>query len=263
MTPLVPAGLIAVVEANAPYWAGEAEICRTYFESPARTAESDLLWLTRQAAKEIIDGVQVRAAELERLLADASGPFPTEALLRTTEELHEEAVHYRAFAAAHESIRQTCNGERLAVAALRAAVAWAENLALRDLRAAQRAEHGEIGQLAGLFTEGGYCTLFAEGMRLKGRGGADDDIAAACALVHDDEFDHMLASVLAVGDERLDDREWEFLAELTVAQSQLRLAMRDAQFGGVVGEERLRALQAGGATPLAFDWDRACAQVED
>ncbi len=45
---------------------------------------------------------------------------------------------------------------------------------------------------AHLFTEGGYCALFREGMKLGGRGGVDDAIAAACAEIHDEEFDHMM-----------------------------------------------------------------------
>ena len=46
----------AVIAANAPYWGAEAEICRTYFRSPGRSAESDARWIARQAAKELLDG---------------------------------------------------------------------------------------------------------------------------------------------------------------------------------------------------------------
>ncbi len=41
-----------LVDASAPYWAGEAEVVRTYWTSPVRTASTDLLWLSRQCFKE-------------------------------------------------------------------------------------------------------------------------------------------------------------------------------------------------------------------
>jgi hypothetical protein len=251
-----PAGLVEIVDANAPYWAAEAEVCRTYFDSPERSAATDLDWLMRQAAKEIFDGVLVRAAEVHRLL-DGGGPVPASALVRNTEELHEEAVHYQAFARAHEWIRAEGGGAALDLAILGEAVGWPENLALRDLRAAHRSEHGRVGRLAGLFTEGGYCTLFAEGMRLAGRGGSDDQIAGACALVHDDEFDHMLASVVGVGEHALQDGDWSLLTDLTTAQSRQRILMRNAQFGAPVAEPRLGDLLRGQADPVRFDWARA------
>jgi hypothetical protein len=42
-----------LVDLAAPYWAGEAEVVWTYFQSPNRTRETVLLWLRRQCFKEI------------------------------------------------------------------------------------------------------------------------------------------------------------------------------------------------------------------
>ncbi|MBV8534447.1 MAG: hypothetical protein JO128_02570, partial [Alphaproteobacteria bacterium] len=41
-----------LISAAAPYWAGEAEVVRTYFASPKRTRDTDLAWLARQCFKE-------------------------------------------------------------------------------------------------------------------------------------------------------------------------------------------------------------------
>src|SRR5688500_5664082 len=41
-----------LVEAATPLWAGEAEVVRTYWTSPKRSLETDLLWLRRQCFKE-------------------------------------------------------------------------------------------------------------------------------------------------------------------------------------------------------------------
>ena len=41
-----------MIDANAPLWAGEAEIIRTYWTSTVRSRETDMLWLRRQCWKE-------------------------------------------------------------------------------------------------------------------------------------------------------------------------------------------------------------------
>ena len=75
----------AVLAANAPYWAAEAELCRTYFESPTRSLETDLRWLVLQASKELVDGVRARAAD--------------------PQVVAEEQAHLAAFTAAYEQLR--------------------------------------------------------------------------------------------------------------------------------------------------------------
>ena len=80
---------------------------------------------------------------------------------------------------------------------------WEEDTALTRLRHRHIEERGKLGVRACRFTEGGYCTLFREGMRLKGRGGADDLIAAACAEIYEDEFGHMLEGIAG-----LDREDW-------------------------------------------------------
>ena len=57
--------------------------------------------------------------------------------------------------------------------------AWTKEDEYRALRRRQLAEHGAIGRRACQFTEGGYCTLYRERARLRGRGGVEDLIAAA------------------------------------------------------------------------------------
>jgi hypothetical protein len=254
-----PEGLVTLIGANEPLWAAEAEVCGAYFTSPARSRRSDLRWLARQAAKELIDGVVPRADDLSRLLESGEGARHADLLARTTEELHEEAAHFAAFIAAYDKLRQEDgdDGPILDLELLTSEVAWPENLALRDARHAHRRQHGKLGELASTLTEGGYCTLFTEGMRLAGREGTDDLIAAACALVYDDEFDHMLSGIAALCDAGLGASEWRLLADLTVEQSRLRVHMRDAQFDHPVEPARIDVLLAGGGSPLRFDWARA------
>jgi len=48
----VSSNLRRLIAANAPLWAGEAEIVRTYWTAPHRTRATDKLWLKRQCWKE-------------------------------------------------------------------------------------------------------------------------------------------------------------------------------------------------------------------
>jgi hypothetical protein len=256
MSTTVPAGLIRLLNANTPYWAAEAEVCRTYFDSPRRTAQSDCAWLARQAAKELIDGVIEKTGELQAMLTTSSVIVDIELLQQITEEINEEAAHYAAFAAAYEQIRTDDIGP-LDTNTVFHQQPWPENVALTELRAAHRRQHGDLGSLARLVTEGGYCTLFTEGMRLAGRGGADDAIAHACSLVYDDEFEHMLHGILGLRVAGLDDPGWDLLTDLTVKQSRLRVRMRQQQFAQPVDDARLKILLDGGAPPVRFDWERA------
>ena len=45
------AGLLALIEANAPFWGAEAEVIRSYWDAPIRNAETDRKWLTHQVYK--------------------------------------------------------------------------------------------------------------------------------------------------------------------------------------------------------------------
>jgi hypothetical protein len=94
-------------------------------------------------------------------------------------------------------------------------------------------------------------------MRLKGRGGADDAIARACALVYDDEFEHMLKGIAGLDSEGLAPAQWKLLGTLAVDQMRLRFPMRNAQFAKPVPDARIAELAAGRAAPVAFDYRRA------
>jgi hypothetical protein len=106
-------------------------------------------------------------------------------------------------------------------------------------------------------TEGGYCALFAEGKKLAGRGGVDDQIAKACSLVYEDEIDHMLAGIAGIAIEGLSKADWQLLGELVVAQMQHRIRMRNEQFGMPLSEQRIAAIFRGEIAPARFDYARA------
>lgn len=245
------AALRRLIEQNARLWAGEAEVVRSYFASPQRTRETDLFWIARQAFKEMWDGVvpQLEALRLDLTPAPALGALPS--LLRLADSVRAELRHYEVFAALHESLRRPGDAP-LDAEALGRSGDWPENRALRELRAEHVRAHGALGLRAQRFTEGGYATLFAEGIALRGRGGANDEIAEACAAVHADEIDHMREGVEGVDTGDLDAAALRVLTELSTAQMRARIEMRNAQFGRPLAQERIAELCAGALPPLAW-----------
>jgi hypothetical protein len=259
----ISANLNRLIEVAEPLWAGEAEVVRTYWESPVRTLETDLLWLARQASKEFNGS---GAAEFENLgvfmgpVTELLQMFPEidrgvsrhEAFERI-EMLSEEFSHYMAFADVHDEIRSAgtppLNPHDV--------VPWDEDVALNACRHKAMAEHGEIGRRATKFSEGGYCTLFREGMRLAGRGGADDLIAAACGEIYDDEFGHMLGGIVGLDDSFLSDDDWRLMTELVVQILRHRVHMRNGEFSYPLSPERVAAIFAGDIAPERFDFEKA------
>lgn len=258
------AQLISLVDAVAPLFAGEAEVIRAYWISPARTRETDRLWLLRQSRKEVWDtpfGDQrgLYVGPVEDLLADFPRidiDVPREKILSRMEGIYEEFSHYCAFADAYDSMADD-GADRLSPAYLRQVPDWAENLAIRDRRAEIKAQHGVVGERACFFTEGGYCTLFSEGMALAGQGGVDDMIARACALVYEDEFGHMCKGIVGLDTGEHSDVDWALMTELSVELAAMRIHMRNGQFSYPLSADRIAAIMAGDIEPVTFDFAKA------
>jgi hypothetical protein len=259
----VSAKLRNLISASAPLWAGEAEVVRTYWDSPVRSHATDLLWMRRQCSKEFNGtglgeyrnlGVFLGpVTEIKEAFGDIDSGVDRHHVLDLIETLHDEFEHYVLIADIYDAIRHTdeppINAQTLET--------WPEDQALADLRHSHLRRHGALGQRACLFTEGGYCTLFREGMRLAGRGGADDMIAAAFTRIFEDEFGHMLAGVVGLDGEDLSADQWELLQSITLEQLSQRIAMRNAQFSHPVAQARIDAILAGDIEPIAFDFDKA------
>lgn len=259
----VSENLETLIALSAPLWAGEAEVVRTYWDSPVRTLETDLTWIRRQASKEFngsgigeYKNMGVFMGPLTRL-QEAFPQIDTgvgrHEVLDTIEMLHDEFAHYVAFADVYDAIRDAdtppLDPHKIE--------AWDEDVALTRMRHRHNAEHGALGVRASRFTEGGYCTLFREGMRLKGRGGNDDLIADACARIYDDEFGHMLQGIVGLDGEGWSADDFERMGELVTEQLHQRIRMRNAEFSFPLAEERVQAIYAGDIEPEPFDYERA------
>jgi hypothetical protein len=255
----------SLISLAAPLWAGEAEVVRTYWSSPRRTRDTDLAWLRRQCFKEFwgsgvgkYDRGGVVLGQLKNLLAkgdEIDAGFDRYEVLEVLDGVRAEYSHYCAFADLYDELRPA-GSPKLNPKMLEP---WPEEDALTALRYRHQDEHGALGMRACKLTEGGYCTLFSEGMALEGRSGVDGRIAQACATVYDDEFEHMLAGVAGIAGENYSDAHWRLLGTLVTEQLRARIRMRNAQFGQPLAEERVQAIYNGDIRPLAFDFERASA----
>lgn len=262
----VSANLKGLIEAVAPYWAGEAEIVRTYFTWKSRTRETDRRWLALQCYKEFLgfgapgDLGPFRGPleELRSVFSKIDVEVDRHEVLDSVAGLYAEFSHYCAFADVHD--RLALPGERkLNPTMLRI---WPEEEELARVRREHMVRHGALGRRAVQFTEGGYCTLFSEAMKLRerptpGHETTDRLIAEACARVYDDEFGHMLKGIVGLDDEKLTEAEWQTLADMSIDELRNRILMRNAQFSHPVGEARVKELLDGRCQPIAFDYDRA------
>lgn len=254
--------LIKLIEANAPLWAGEAEIARTYWTSPIRTRETDKLWLKRQCWKEFAGTDESKAElpgmisglalDLQEMVPQLDITVDRHDLRDLMEKVYVEYTHYCLFADVYDSLLEKgepkLNANKL--------TSWPEEEALAKCRREVRTNGGKFGR-ATSFTEGGYCTLYSEGAKLKGRPGVDGRIGAACQKVYDDEFGHMMYGVVGTDVAGFSDSDWEELTRLTVEQLRLRLFMRNAQFSHPLADSRIKEIIAGKIEPIKFDYARA------
>jgi len=245
-----------LIALNAPYWAAEAEVIRTYWHSPLRTDDTDRKWLTHQMYKEYWDGIYPPLEIFSKALPQVENTVSRQDLLKMSMMLHEEVEHYCLFANLYDKLIGS-TGPKLTPDDLKRLGGWPENDALMKTRAAHKQLNPAIGQRAYHFTEGGYCALFAEGMKLKGRGGIDEAIARVCEHIYEDEFDHMLLGLINTDRHRLSDTDWALLGRMTVEQLQCRIRMRNAQFSLPVSPQRLEEMCAGKCVPITFDYERA------
>ncbi|MGH7843591.1 MAG: hypothetical protein ACREQW_00250, partial [Candidatus Binatia bacterium] len=87
------AALIAELEGvSGNFWAGEAEVVRTYF-ARHRTRERDLAWLRHQAWKEIKQ-IPIIASEVIRATDRVGKDLSFDEYLEITKKCWEEAKHY-------------------------------------------------------------------------------------------------------------------------------------------------------------------------
>lgn len=231
--------MAAVVAVAAPYWAGEAEVVRTYFSRP-RTQAQDLFWLRAQAYKEarpFRDLPQDLQAEFLRTGTVQNRPTDNE----TAQRIIEETRHFWLLA----DLVADCFGAKITLTDV---VVLLEDRKLQGIRTAFRVQGGALERAAVTFTEGGGGAMFQALSQLEG-GEFERKVAAVFKIILDEEIFHGPMELYTIA--RLVKREtdWEQVGLIVRAISRQRLVMRNEMFGFPLSSARMQEIDAGQILP--------------
>ncbi len=247
----------------AVFAAGEAEIADAYFSWDQRDRGKEVIWLTRQAGreiestftglKEIVDKVGGDLASpgqywVDRWGGDVDRNWLEENLFRTRQELN----HGNRCV----DIIEWLTGEPLDIKdVVRRYNRWNPDPSLPDMtewvRLAQvfREQEARTEPWARLINsqgllEGGSCGLFYAASRLSGSE-LNDRLAEAFTVVLDDERGHGPANIYRIAGAFTTREAVEGARGLMVERGIQRLRMRNEQFSHPVGEDRIQKIAAG------------------
>ncbi len=258
---------IAVLEGTPlRWWAGEAEVVRTYFSNP-RTREDDLHWLKLQAAREL--GTVERLLEaLPDDLARIEAAVDRGSFEASTRSVYEEARHYRLLADIMEEIAggrpdprellalSGCQRERKGHPDLPAMTAEIE-VTRRLLET-----HGELAEVALGFSEGAGAAIFYVGNRILelpytsySGGVVEKAIAEAMGVIFHDEMRHGPVHIPRIAEAIRTDEDLERARHIITEKAIAHLRLRNETFGNPLTEARMAEIDADiGVEPLPVDY---------
>ena len=248
------------------WWAGEAEVVRTYFSNP-RTREDDLHWLTLQAARELgtverlLQALPDDLARIETAVSRAS-------LEASARSVYEEARHYRLLADIMEQIAgkrpdprellalSGCQHDRRGHPDLPAMTAEVE--VTRRLQET----HGELADVALGFSEGAGAAIFYMGNRLLelpytsySGDAVEKAIAEAMGIIFHDEMRHGPVHIPRIARAIRNDDDLETARHIITEKATAHLRLRNETFGYPLTEARMAEIDAGvGVDPLPVDY---------
>jgi hypothetical protein len=225
------------------YWAGEAEVAATFFEVP-HTADEHLYWLKSQMVRELgwPDGRLERTLQAYRAVEREQDRHTVHAMLQNAEE---EYSHYVVLA----DIAEAAAGRRVLPDEIMYNKDLPEWKALDKVRTREADWDNAVSGLH----EGGGLGIYWTAMHLPPME-ADpyrEQIAAAMAMIYDDEIEHAargfrsVVRVAATATEAM----WQRVAEKVNQIGYHRVRMRNEQFGFPLSEGRIQEIHEGKITP--------------
>lgn len=258
---------IAALEATPlRWWAGEAEIVRTYFSNP-RTREDDLRWLKLQAAREL-GTVERLLQALPEDLAGIETTVDRGSFESFTRSVYEEARHYWLLADIMERIAgerpdprellalSGCQRERRGHPDLPAMTAEIE-ITQRLLET-----HGELAEVALGFSEGAGAAIFYMGNKLLelpytsySGNAVEKAIAEAMGVIFHDEMRHGPVHIPRIAEAIRTDEDLKQARHIITEKAIAHLRLRNETFGNTLTEARMAEIDAGiGVEPLPVDY---------
>ena len=230
-------------EVSGRFWAGEAEVVRTYF-ARHRTRERDQAWLKHQAWKEIKQ-IPVIANQVIRATDRVGRDLSFDEYLEITKKCWEEAKHYVWMA----ECLQELGDESLGLSDLGGPLPEQAKIRLVREEIEKKSQHPAVIAAVSTWPEGGGSGVtFKELSKIRG-GKLEAKIAAAAARICAEEADHgregAEAVIRGVRQRGLDPQTREILLDGARKLCRQRLRMRNEMFGFPLSEERLKEIEAG------------------
>jgi hypothetical protein len=229
-----------LVDVAAPYWAGEAEIVRTYFARP-RSRDEHLYFLRAQAHKETRHLRALPQHQQDELVATGTVADHPEGPAGAR-KLGEEMKHFRLLM----DLMTEVAGTPASLADLRE---LPEETKLQALRQPYR-EGSALDQAIANFTEGGGGAIYWVLARLEG-GEFERRAAAVFRVIWDDEIVHGPGEIHTIGRLATTAADWERAREVVRAICHQRLHMRNEMFGFPLSPARIAEIAAGEIEPWA------------
>lgn len=229
----------SILAVAAPYWAGEAEVVRTYFNRP-RTPAQDLFWLRAQAYKEARPFRDLpKHSQEEFLRTGAVQDNPNNA--DTPQRIIEETRHFWLLA--------NLIGKHFGVTiSLSDDLRLLEDRKLQELRATYRAGGGKLEQAAVAFTEGGGGAMFQVLSQIEG-GELEQDMASVFARIAAEEILHGPMEIYTIANHARSEADWDRAQRIILTLSRQRLLMRNEMFSFPLSAARLQEIAAGRIRP--------------
>jgi hypothetical protein len=252
--------------APARWWAGEAEVVRTYFSQP-RTAADDAHWLKLQASREL--GAAARQAnEAPALFEAVEATVDRHDLEAAVRVVYEEVRHYRLLA---DILEEVTGAKPKAAELLAYAGTLKERVGHRDLPALCEhiavvkklvEKYGELTETVLKFFEGGGAAIFYSGSRLLeypyisySNGAVERKIAAAMKIIFEDEMRHGPIHIPDVAAQLRSDADFRAAEDIVATKAKAHLRLRNETFGYPLTEERMQEIDGGiRIEPLKIDY---------
>lgn len=234
--------MAAVIAAAAPYWAGEAEVVRTYF-TRGRTRALDLSWLRAQAYKEARPFRDLaKNLQEEFLQTGAVRHHPDGA--EAAQHMVQETRHFRLLA----DLLSACFGVTVT---LGDTLHLPEDRKLQELRTAYKSNGGLLDRAAVAFTEGGGGAMFQVLSQLEG-GELERKIAAVFKIIAQEEIPHGPMEIHALAHHAKSEEDWERARTIVHVISRQRLLMRNEMFGFPLDPIRMHEIDQGQIQPWSM-----------
>ena len=244
-------GIIAAIEHNAPYWAGEFAVAHTYFSRGPRTRESDICWMELQMFKEwtgsgvygdrsvTVTGVIQKGLEQLRNIESGGIVKDLDGISQLVQFGLDEFEHFKILYKLYRRIAPDRNVSIFEMGNLPEAVKMVE------MRQSVR-ESGPLGDTIVDLTEGGGLGMYfgiAKAFEGIGTLTENDKVVRDFAnMTIRDETDHMqhrFRKAMALG---ISAKQWEEIDRGLQTLFAQKLVERNEQFGNVFSRDELDAM---------------------